>query len=549
MLKRFFKSIVIDMGQILKAIFIFAMFVIGGCSDFHLTAIDDYPQTDDESPDIEVSPATIDFGTLNADGEVTLRSITIKNIGTETLKISDVSLGSSSNVYTISNLSENKLEPDEETYVVVLYNPETYSSDVNSVIITSNDREDSVVSVLLTGDGDAPVIQIEPEEEDMGLTLVGCDAEMEVNISNAGNADLIVTSIDYFVSYPTDFSIDFIEETNGELPWTIEPGESNVVKIKHIPLDSTPDSGYIEVTSNDPITPIATAEQTALGDYSNYQEETFEQSDIDAVDILFVVDNSCSMSSHQTQLANNFDTFMNVFISSGVDYNIAFITTDSANIEGSVINSTTADPVAEVATIIDDIGIHGSTNERGIHYSYYALQNGGDLGPGSEFWRTDSKLIIIYISDEDDHSSTTPTELKSYVVTAKGSADYVSAHAVAGDYPGGCNTNGGADEGYEYYVVVNYLNGTFLSICEDDWGTPLETLAHDSILISSYVLSEIPIEDTLEILVNGVESTDWTYSSDENTVYFDGGAVPSAGSDIYISYAVLADCNTQDTGE
>jgi hypothetical protein len=535
------------MGQVYKTLMLFCVIVLGGCSDYSLTKHELPPA--EPTPTIEVSPSVIDFGSLNADGEVSLKSITIKNVGEDTLNLSSVNVASPSSVYTISNLTEDDLEPGEETYIVVLFNPETYSDNVNSVIVKSDDPDNEVVSVMLSGGGDAPVIEVTPEEEDMGTTLVGCDAETDVTISNIGNIDLIVSSVDYFISYPADFSINLNEDINGPLPWVIPAGDSLNVTVTHLPTDSEPDIGYIEVVSNDPITPIATAEQEAQSDYGSILEESFEQIEVQAVDILFVVDNSCSMSNQQTQLANNFNTFMNVFISSGVDYNIAFITTDSSSIKGDVINSTTVDPVAEVAAIIDDMGIHGSTNERGIHFSYYALQAGGDLGPGSEFWRTDSKLIIIYISDEDDHSTgVTPTSIKTYTVSEKGGSDYVVAHAVAGDYPGGCNTNGGADEGYEWWVLVNYLHGTFLSICEDDWGTPLETLAHDSISISSWTLQEIPIEDTIEVLVDGVEYTTWTYDDSDNTVYFDNGAIPSAGSDIYISYAVLAACEVQDTG-
>ena len=72
--------------------------------------------------------------------------------------------------------------------------------------------------------------------------------------------------------------------------------------------------------------------------------ETFEQDEIDAVDILFVVDNSCSMGGQQTQLANNFSTFMNVFQASGIDYNIGFVTTDDASMVGDLITIATADP-------------------------------------------------------------------------------------------------------------------------------------------------------------------------------------------------------------
>ena len=127
------------------------------------------------------------------------------------------------------------------------------------------------------------------------------------------------------------------------------------------------------------------------------------------------------MGDKQTQLKNNFDQFMNVFAASGVDYNIGLITTDSYDLVGPLITPSTADPVAELVNQVDSIGTYGSASERGIYYSYYALQSGYPLGPGSAFWRTDYRLVIIYVSDEDDYSSTavTATMLESYVLGAK----------------------------------------------------------------------------------------------------------------------------------
>ena len=335
------------------------------------------------------------------------------------------------------------------------------------------------------------------------------------------------------------------------MPWTLEPGDSVVVEVEYYPSDVDLDSGILEVYSNDPYTPIASATQEAEGIYSSTYEESHKQEEIDSVDILFVIDNSCSMNDKQTQLANNFDIFMNVFDTSGIDYQIGFITTDDSDMVGSLITAATPDPVAEVAQIIDDIGTHGSATERGLYYSYYALQTGYDFGPGSDFWRTDAKLVIIYVSDEDDSSSgITPTSIKSYTVGAKGGADYVIAHAVAGDYPGGCTTNGGAAEGLEYYTVVSYLNGTFLSICQDDWGTPLEILANESILKSSFALDRDPVEDTIVVVVDGVEEFNWTYDSSANAINFAEGYAPAAGVSILISYSPISDCpeNTEDTG-
>ena len=537
------------MGPLLKILPFVVL--LGGCSDYNVTKIGTDNLAPPENPDILVDPTLINFGTLNADGDMVTETVTITNGGTDTLDIANIQLDIASSAFTVSSLVGNdSLEPDESATFTVTYDPETYETNSNSVSILSNDYETPTVPVTLVGDGSAPVISVEPETFDFESVLIGCEESLDVTITNIGDVELVIDQIDYFVTYPADFAIEDYEDLYGVLPWILSPGDTVVLQVQYYPTDIDTDAAVIEIQSNDPQTPLASADQVADGAYTSTYEETFEQDQIDAVDILFVVDNSCSMNDKQTQLATNFDTFMNVLDISGVDYHIGFITTDSYHAVGTMITTATADPVTEVATIIDDIGTHGSASEKGLFYSYYALQTGYDFGPGSDFWRTDSKLIIIYISDEDDFSSgITPTSIKTYTVAAKGSSAYVTAHAVAGDYPGGCTANGGATEGTDYYTTVSYLNGVFLSICEDDWGTPLETLANESILKSAFDLTLTPIEQSIFVSVDGVTSSDWTYDVSDNAVVFDDGAVPDAGATVYVSYAPIYDCpEEKDTG-
>ena len=527
------------------------LLILGACSDYTIRDISKIVSTPEEVPEIVVNPTLLDFGNLNADGVSVTETITITNDGDDTLDISSIQLDIASNVFTVSPLvGSNELKTTESATFTVTYDPETYETNSNAVSVLSNDPYNPEVPVALVGDSSAPVISIEPETFDFETVLVGCEESLEVTVTNIGDVELVIDQIDYFVTYPADLAIENYEDTYGALPWILVPGQSVVLKVYYYPADVDSDFGVIEIHSNDPYVPLAEADQSAIGSYDSVYEETFEQEEIDSVDILFVIDNSCSMNDKQTQLAANFDTFMNVFISSGIDYQIGFITTDSYDSLGPLITNTTADPIAEVEQIIDDIGTHGSANEKGLHFSYYGLQSGYEFGPGSDFWRTDSKLIIIYVSDEDDHSTgITPTSIKTYTIAAKGSADRVVAHAVAGDYPGGCTTNGGASEGTDYYTVVTYLNGVFLSICEDDWGTPLETLANESILKSSFTLSRDPIEITIEVTVDGVSTTDWTYDASSNAITFDESAVPEAGESIYVSYSPVYDCpEEKDTG-
>ena len=135
----------------------------------------------------------------------------------------------------------------------------------------------------------------------------------------------------------------------------------------------------------------------------------------------------------------------------------------------------------------------------------------------------------------------TPSDHSAHLLSLKSSSDLVVAHAVAGDYPSGCSTNGGAQFGDGYYDVVSDLSGTFMSICAADWSVTMDTLARDSMAIMSFPLSDVPIEDTISVSVDSTSSADWTYDSSANSITFT--VAPSDGSSIDIEYAIYAECN------
>ena len=106
------------MGRLIRLFSTFVLILIG-CSDYSLKAYEEPSSSPIETPDIEVSPSSLNFGTLNADGEVSLKTITIKNKGSATLNIVSADLNNTSTVYTLSNLSDDELEPDEEANVTL----------------------------------------------------------------------------------------------------------------------------------------------------------------------------------------------------------------------------------------------------------------------------------------------------------------------------------------------------------------------------------------------------------------------------------------------
>jgi len=517
-----------------------------GCSDYTLEKVPVY------EPNIVVTPEEHDFGALFSGQETGELEVRVTNTGNTTLNIGSVYVDGISDItITTNNLTE--LEATENDVIILTYVPGTYQTDSTVLYIHSDDPDTPVVEVPLTGQGDAPIIEISPDYHDFSTVLLGCDDEIEITIENVGNANLEISDIEYFVSVPVDFTLEDHASIHSTLPWTLAPSDIVALSVSYLPLDILDDEGYIEITSNDPTAPISIADQVGIGDYDGWITDEFTQDGEIAVDIMFVVDNSGSMWSNQVNLTNNFDAFIAAFGAAGVDYHIALITTDNATFVGDIITSSTPDPITEFNDQVNSIGTTGSAYERGLLFTYNATSPGGDAAPGSStgFLRESARLVIVYVSDEPDAggSSMTPSDHSAHLLSLKSSSDLVVAHAVAGDYPSGCTSNGGAQFGDGYYDVVMDLGGTFMSICADDWSVTMDTLARDSMSILSFPLSGDPIEDTISVEVDAVISTDWTYDSSINALTF--SVAPSDGSEIKVTYAVWAECEdeTSDTAD
>ena len=87
--------------------------------------------------------------------------------------------------------------------------------------------------------------------------------------------------------------------------------------------------------------------------------------------------------------------------------------------------------------------------------------------------------------------------------------------------------------------MTQRYNGAWYSICASDWGQQMQSLADTVTSRRSYELEESdPIEETIEVYINGQASQKWAYDSTTNSVVFDDEGVPEPGQTVTIEYAV-----------
>ncbi len=220
-----------------------------------------------------------------------------------------------------------------------------------------------------------PIIAVDPESHDFGAPFIGCGAEQAYTISNLGNAELVVHDIQ-FATGSADLSLDLNEAANGALPWTVSPGLGLDVFVDYTPLDEFDDTAFLTVLSNDPLQPEVVVTANGDGTFYGEQLDVYEQAVKGAVDILFTLDRSGSMSDDNALVVANFGTFINTLSSLNVDYHIAVAVEDDGCILGSdaYIDNTFSPSDAE--STFETHGRHLP------HSRHLRRQHGAGLQPG-----------------------------------------------------------------------------------------------------------------------------------------------------------------------
>lgn len=247
------------------------------------------------------------------------------------------------------------------------------------------------------------------------------------------------------------------------------------------------------------------------------------------VDVLWVIDNSCSMAEEQASLADNFTAFMEFFVDSGLDWHIGVVSTDTDGGQKGVLQGAAGlkyldvDSPAPVQTFaaMATLGTNGSADERGRRAAHLALTEPKLSNANAGFYRENASLNVIVISDENDYSGANPTrnEFIQFLSTLKSDPEMVTFSAIVGP-TNGCWT---ADAGTEYLAVVNAVGGIKESICIDDWVPVLEQLGIQAAgLKREFFLSEVPVEGTIEVWV---EDGDYVYYGVDEDLIVDGATM------------------------
>lgn len=498
-----------------------------GCDhDYKYGTVDSHGGAD-PVPDVVVTPDALVYDVMPV-GDAATQTFTIANDGEADLHVSGLQVYGSSAFTLVTDASTFTLEPGASRSVDVVYTA-AGADDLGTVHIQTDDPGNPEPIVSLEGSAAVPQLLITPEPLSFGKVLVDCTRDEPIRLQNIGDADLVLDTI---VQIGDGWTLDVPFTT----PATLAPGASTEVTLTVHAVEGDMDS-QLWVSANDAVG-THVAEQTATGVTDPSVTEEFWQGDgpYDKGDILFFVDQSCSMRDDKAIINANFESFAARLDSLALDWQVGVVIRDTGCFKNGILTPDTPDVVA---TFVDAVnGYAGESTEAGLTLTTAALEDTVPGGCNEGFLREGSKVTLVQVSDETEQSA---RPWNTYVDTIRSIAPTASITAIAGDVPDGC---GRAEPGTGYYEASVATGGAFLSICATDWTSYFETIANmaASGLLDSFHLNSEPQPDTLLVQVDGSTVTGWTYDAVTNSIVFDADAVPEAGSHIVVHFELAGDC-------
>lgn len=302
---------------------------------------------------------------------------------------------------------------------------------------------------------------------------------------------------------------------------------------------------------------------TACSDYDvtrNGFSDGFVQDDGNLrVDVLWVMDDSGTMSEEQSNVIANLSQFVSVMARMGADWQVGAVTTSAGSggglLTGDIVTAYDAEVESRFAELVD-VGTAGEREEQGLLALELATSEPLLSGENAGLLRDGADLAVIVLSDEDDQSPGDVADYVAHLEALKGAGN-ARLSAVVGQLPAGCaSPYAAADPAARYIEVATATGGLQDSICRVDFSETMKDLALNALgLDDTFELTRVPEPETLEVLLDGVKlherpENGWQYDAGLNAIVLDGYAVPGPGAAITVNYFEwLGNVESDDTAE
>jgi len=270
-----------------------------------------------------------------------------------------------------------------------------------------------------------------------------------------------------------------------------------------------------------------------LGDAEIWVDHFYQPNLTDGVDILWAIDDSCSMSNDTPLLMAGIGAMMGALPASGWRLNMTLITVGPAMAVAQF-------PLVPGDDEADAINMYNNLLFGGWEAGFDSVMAYIDQNPYASTWmRPSASLLVVFVSDEDDSSQINTQEFLDWYTSLRQTVYLASiVNLVKADSL--CNTSNYM-AGNKYIEATDALEGIVIDICSEDWSAGVEDASTQIIPHEEWTLSRIPVASTIKVFVDGIVWEDWTWDEPTNTVYFD--VVPDGGALVEIGYILDPDLN------
>jgi hypothetical protein len=500
------------------------LFATMACSESELGNLKDLNES--MGMDIEVSPAALDFGLLSYEDPASLRTFTISSVGVDPATVTSIEIqGEEATSFTLlMPFEETVLDPGESIDVQVAFQPMNSDMLFAEAVVFSDDPDESAIPVSLVGQGAAPNLYITPNPLNFGATYVGCDMPNEITLSNIGQEDLVIYNIGGLAE-------PFLSDTMPAFPMTLAPEESYTIYVDFVPLLEGQYTDALEVASNDP-DGAQSVDFSGMGRYVASYQQQWSNPVNPPSDIIFAVDQSCSMGDDKTLLASSFSTFISQLNNYSTDWQIIVANQDSGCNTSGILTPMVSSYQTSFQSAVMSGG--GSYTEALLTPTRNAVENTDPGECNAGFMRPNAMLHIIMVSDEPEQSGGNYSDFVNAIITKKGNPSNVRLSSIY---------NPGHHNG-RYVGAANDTGGLLFDITDNTWADAnnLQLIAEASVIADKYDLDQPAVESTVEVYVNGYfVQGNWYYDSSQQAVFFDSNP-PGEGDSIEIHYSAIAEC-------
>ena len=252
----------------------------------------------------------------------------------------------------------------------------------------------------------------------------------------------------------------------------------------------------------------------------------------ESIDILWVIDRSCSMNDNDAELLLGIEAMMNN-LPVDINWRLKMITSG----DSGYYTQPTTFPLTQGATYKDALAMYSELPNDGAEAAFGATQDYVLDDAYAKTWlRHDAAILIVFVSDEEEQSMITTNDFISWYGSLRNAVYMASIVNVDQSTSVCANAPHVSHVGDKFIEATNYFNGNIIDICSPDWSSGVEEATSKIEPYDSYALRHLPMEDTLVVFENGIPFYDWRYEGSDNTIYFD--TLPAEGVLMEIGYSI-----------